>query len=68
MACDSLNKFGFAHYRQIVTKYYGLKDELVDSLPRDIKFAHYSQPRDGDRQRARQWLDKTMKALSATRR
>ena len=68
LACDSLNKYGLKHYSQILTKYCGMKDELVDSLPRIIKFTHYSKPRDKDQQRARLWLEKTMKALSATRR
>lgn len=68
LACDSLNKYGIGHYQPILSKYYGLKSQLADSLPRNFKFAHYTKPRDTDKERARKWLDKTMNALRATRK
>ena len=55
-ACDSINKYGVAHYREIINSRFKLKAELVDSLPKDLKFAHAKGPRQEDMERAEKWL------------
>jgi NitT/TauT family transport system substrate-binding protein len=55
-ACDSINKYGVAHYREIINSRFKLKKELVDSLPKDLKFAHAKGPRQEDMERAEKWL------------
>ena len=55
-ACDSINKYGVAHYREIINSRFKLKAELVDSLPKDLKFAHAEGPRQEDMERAEKWL------------
>jgi NitT/TauT family transport system substrate-binding protein len=57
-ACDSINKYGVAHYREIINSRFKLKKELVDSLPKDLKFAHAKGPRQEDMERAEKWLEK----------
>lgn len=57
-ACDSINKYGVAHYREIINSRFKLKAELVDSLPKDLKFAHAKGPRQEDMERAEKWLEK----------
>lgn len=54
-ACDSINKYGVAHYREIISKRCNLKAELVDSLPKDLKFAHAKGPRQEDVERAERY-------------
>jgi NitT/TauT family transport system substrate-binding protein len=56
-ACDTINKYGVAHFRKILTERYKMKPALVDSLPGDIRYEHCTQPRQQDVERARQWLD-----------
>ena len=55
-ACDSINKYGVAYYREIINSRFKLKAELVDSLPKDLKFAHAKGPRQEDMERAEKWL------------
>jgi len=57
-ACDSLNKNGVAHYRDLVTKYCMVKRETVDTLPKNLKFERITQPRQQDIERAQKWLSK----------
>jgi NitT/TauT family transport system substrate-binding protein len=45
-----------AHYREIINSRFKLKAELVDSLPKDLKFAHAKGPRQEDMERAEKWL------------
>ena len=56
-ACDTINKYGVAHFRKILTERYKMKPALVDSLPGDTRYEHCTQPRQQDVERARQWLD-----------
>ena len=55
-ACDSLTQLGIAKYRDIVVKYFDLKNNQVDSLPRDLKFRHIELPAQTDIERAQRWL------------
>ena len=57
-ACDSINKKGIWHYRDIVVKKCGVGTAVVDSLPKDIKYSHAMGPRQKDVDRAQKWLDR----------
>ncbi|MCD8291153.1 MAG: ABC transporter substrate-binding protein [Prevotella sp.] len=56
-ACDSLNKNGVQHYREIIKKYYDIDDKTITSLPK-MKFAHAVAPRQEDIDTADKWLKK----------
>ena len=55
-ACDSLNKYGIASYKQLITKYCHVKETAVGVLPQDLKFSRMTAPREKDIERARKWL------------
>ena len=55
-ACDSLSRYGIAHYRDLVVKYCHVRVAQVDSLPRDIKFHRLAEPLSADAERAQKWL------------
>ncbi|MBQ9678846.1 MAG: ABC transporter substrate-binding protein [Prevotella sp.] len=57
-ACDSINKKGIRHYRDLVSTKCGVSLAVVDSLPKDIKFQHAIGPRQQDIDRAEKWLNK----------
>ena len=57
-ACDSINKYGVSHYKDLVMKYCKVKREAVDSIPKDLKFSHIAKPRAQDIDRAQKWLSK----------
>ena len=57
-ACDSINKYGLRHYRDIIVKRCKLKAALVDSLPNNMKYAHAHGPREKDVLLAEKWLNK----------
>jgi len=57
-ACDSINKYGVKHYRSVIEKNYGLKKEMIDSLPGDLKFPHAQTPRKADMDIASAWWEK----------
>ena len=59
-ACDSINHFGVAHYKEILKKYYGLTPQAIDALPDSLKFT-YQAPRQKDIDRAKNWLEKKKK-------
>ena len=56
-ACDSLNKYGVHAYSDIICKYCGVGQDVVDSLPRSLSFEHAASPRPADVERARMWVD-----------
>ena len=56
-ACDSINHFGIAHYKQILRKYYKLSDQAIKSLPDSLKFT-YTATRQKDIDTAQRWLEK----------
>ena len=57
-ACDSINKYGLKHYRELIVDRCKIRKELVDSLPQDIKFAHAKGPRQQDIDIVEKWLGK----------
>ena len=57
-ACDSINKHGVTYYRDLIKDRMMLKAELVDSLPKNLKYNHAQGPRQDDVNRAEKWLEK----------
>ena len=59
-ACDSINKYGYGYYRELIADYCKMKPEWVDSLPdvKTNKYAHVKGPRQEDMTTVEQWLDK----------
>jgi NitT/TauT family transport system substrate-binding protein len=57
-ACDSINKYGVAHYRNILTDRIKIKSSLVDSIPQNIRYQHARAPRQQDMTLVEQWLAK----------
>ena len=57
-ACDSINKYGVAHYRNILTGRIKMKSSVVDSIPQDIRYQHARAPRQQDMTLVEQWLEK----------
>ena len=55
-ACDSINKYGVTYYRDLIKNRCKLKAELVDSLPKNLKFMHAQGPRQEDVARAEAYL------------
>ena len=56
-ACDSINKYGVAHYKDLIVKYCQVKPEAVDLLEK-IQFPAMEKPRQQDVERAQKWLFK----------
>ena len=57
-ACDSINKNGFQHYRDLIMQHCNVKKEVVDSLP-DVKKNPYiigQGPRQEDVTQIEKWL------------
>ena len=57
-ACDSINKYGIAHFRNLIVEKCNVKGETVDSLPKTIRYQHAQGPREQDVQVVEQWLNK----------
>jgi len=57
-ACDSINKYGIAHFRNLIIDKCSVKGETVDSLPKTIRFQHTRGPREQDVKIVEQWLNK----------
>jgi NitT/TauT family transport system substrate-binding protein len=57
-ACDSINKYGVASYKDLIMKYCKVKRQTVAALPKDMKFSHITLPREKDIEQARKWLSK----------
>ena len=56
-ACDSLNKYGVAHFKDVIRKRYKVSEQALKKLP-DVKFDRAVVPRKKDIETARQWLSK----------
>lgn len=54
-ACDSINHYGVAYYKDLIVKYCKVKPETVELLDKN-KFEGISQPRQQDIERAEKWL------------
>lgn len=62
-ACDSINKYGFRRYRDLIASRCNIKVEVVDSLP-DVKtnrYVHAHGPQQKDITLVEQWLDRKSK-------
>lgn len=57
-ACDSINKKGVRHYRDLIAKKCGVPIAVADSLPKNLKYQHATVPRQEDIDRAEKWLSK----------
>ena len=55
-ACDSINKYGVLHYRDLIVKRCKMKANMVDSLPKDIKYVRAKGPRETDIALVEKWL------------
>ena len=55
-ACDSINKYGVAEYKDLLMKYCRVKESTINALPKDLKFERIALPREEDIVRARKWL------------
>ena len=56
-ACDSLNKYGVGHYKDVIRKRYKVSEQALSRLP-ELKFERAIVPREKDIETARQWLSK----------
>lgn len=57
-ACDSINKFGVRHYKDVIRKYYTVSEPALRNIPDSLKYNHAEAPRQKDIERAQQWLSK----------
>ena len=55
-ACDSINKYGVRHYRDLIVKCCKIKANMVDSLPKNIKYVRARGPREQDVALVEKWL------------
>ncbi len=56
MACDSINKYGVGHYRQLVSDFCGVNAAVADTIGNKIRFSHVVSPRKADIEKADKWL------------
>ena len=56
-ACDSINKYGFGGYRDLIRNRCRVKSSVVDSIPSDYKFSPSHLPMQNDVDRAVNWLN-----------
>lgn len=57
-ACDSINRHGVRHYKQLIASYSKLRPEWLDSLPDGLRFEHAQGPRERDVKAAEAWSSK----------
>ena len=55
-ACDSINKYGVRHYRDIIAERCQVKQNMLDSLPDKIKYERARGPRERDIALVEKWL------------
>ena len=55
-ACDSINKYGVRHYRDIIVERCQVKKNMLDSLPDKIKYERARGPRERDIALVEKWL------------
>ena len=58
MACDSINKNGVAAYRDLIARFCGVPELVVDSAMGALRFRHAALPRKKDIEAADKWLDR----------
>ena len=57
-ACDSINKYGVRHYKDVIRKYYTVSESALKNLPDTLKYNHAEAPRQKDVELAQKWLSK----------
>lgn len=58
MACDTINKNGITTYKALIASYCNVGESVVDSIPKDLRFAHAAPPRKKDIELAESWLNR----------
>ena len=58
MACDTINKNGITTYKALIASYCNIGETVVDSIPKDLRFAHAAPPRKKDIELAESWLNR----------
>jgi NitT/TauT family transport system substrate-binding protein len=66
-ACDSINERGMGYYASLIVRHCGVTQNAVDSLP-DVTFRHCQEPREADRKRVSEWMDRNKKTEVANER
>lgn len=56
-ACDLINEKGVQHYKKLIVEHCKVKEQVVDSLPADLKYSHAKGPRQQDMDRVQKWLE-----------
>ena len=56
-ACDLINEKGVQHYKKLIVERCKVKEQVVDSLPADLKYSHAKGPRQQDMDRVQKWLE-----------
>lgn len=56
-ACDSINKNGVARYSDLIERYCKVEHEVVNALPKNIRYARATAPRQADIDMADKWLN-----------
>lgn len=57
-AADSINKYGWGTYADLIMKYCAVDKKVVAALPRNLKYEHIAPPRDADVERAKKYIQK----------
>ena len=60
-ACDTINKYGLSHFRDLIARYCDVNASLVDSLPKNIRFEHARGPLQSDIEQVNVWLKNSKK-------
>ncbi len=55
-ACDSINKYGVGHFRQLIINNCKVKGETVDSLPKTLRYEHALGPQEKDIEMVENWI------------
>lgn len=56
-ACDLINEKGVQHYKKLIVERCKVKEQVVDSLPADLKYSYAKGPRQQDMDRVQKWLE-----------
>ena len=57
-ACDTINKLGIGHFRDLAARYCKVDASVIDSLPKNITFLHARGPLQQDIEKVNAWLKK----------
>ncbi len=57
-ACDSINKYGVRHYRELIVQRCKVRKQVADSVPDKLKYEHAREPRQCDSAVVEKWYKK----------